>query len=71
MINSLKITPREEEVLRLLANDYTSRELAAHLHISMETVKSHRRNLSQKFGVKTTGGLIKKGFEYGVLNISL
>ena len=71
MINTLKITPREKEVLRLLANDYTSRELAAHLHISMETVKSHRRNLSHKFGVKTTGGLIKKGFEYGVLNISL
>jgi len=62
------ITTREFQVLQLLSHDYTSRELAQKLFISVETVNSHRKNLNQKLGVKTTGGLIGKSFELGLLS---
>ncbi len=64
------ITPRERQILWHLANDFTTRELAQYLHISAETVKSHRSSLIRKLGAKTTGGLIRKGFELGILTIS-
>ena len=63
------LTNREREVLHLLSKDFTSRELAGSLYISFETVKSHRQNLLRKLGVKTTGGLVRKGFELGLLSI--
>lgn len=64
-----KLTPREKEVLQLLAQDHTSRELASSLFISIETVRSHRKSLIRKLGVKTTGGLIFRGFELGLLEL--
>lgn len=64
------LTPREIEVLQLIALDHTSKQLAAQLFISPETVKSHRRNLIRKLGVRTTGGLIFRGFELGLLRVS-
>ena len=63
------ITQREKEILVLLARDSTSKELASELFISYETVRSHRKNLSRKLGVKTTGGMISRGFELGLLKI--
>lgn len=63
------ITPREMEVLHLLANDYTSKQLSQELYISLETVKSHRKNLIRKLGVKTTGGLVCRGFQLGLLHV--
>ena len=63
------LTPREREILHLLSQDLTSRELAGSLYISFETVKSHRHNLLRKLGVKTTGGLVRRGFELGLLQL--
>lgn len=66
----INITNREKEVLQLLAQGSTSRELASKLFISIETVRSHRKSLIRKLGVRTTGGLIFRGFELGLLNIA-
>ncbi len=63
------LTPRERQILLLLSRDLTSKELARSLYISFETVKSHRRNLLLKLGSKTTGGLVRKGFELGLLEL--
>ncbi|NND07308.1 MAG: helix-turn-helix transcriptional regulator [Saprospiraceae bacterium] len=63
------LTPREREILLLLSQDLTSRELAESLYISFETVKSHRRNLLNKLGTKTTAGMVRKGFELGFLEV--
>lgn len=65
-----KITQREREILELLARDSTSKELASELFISYETVRSHRKNLIRKLGVKTTGGLIYRGFALGLLKVA-
>ena len=61
------LTRRELEVLNLLAQDHTSFDLAETLYISFETVKTHRKNLTQKLGVKTTGGLVGRAYELGIL----
>ena len=66
-----RLTRREMEVLILIANDFTSKELADHLHISCETVKSHRCNLARKFGTKTAGGLIRRAFDLGILQVAV
>lgn len=64
-----KLTRREIEVLELIARDHTSKQLAQILFISSETVKSHRKNLIRKLGVKTSAGLIFRGFELGLLEV--
>ncbi len=61
------ITPREVEVLNLIAYEYSSKEIAAKLFISYETVNSHRRNIISKLGVKNTAGMVRVGFELGLI----
>lgn len=64
-----ELTPREEEVLRLLVKDYNSKQVADLLFISEFTVTTHRRNLKRKLGVDNTAGLIKYAFENGLVTI--
>ena len=54
------ITPREEEVLKLIADGYSSKQIAHRLFISNHTAITHRRHLIGKFRVKNTAQLIKK-----------
>lgn len=58
--NVLSISPREKQVLRLIADGYSSKEIADMLFISNHTAVSHRKNLIEKFQVKNTAHLIKK-----------
>ena len=64
------ITNREYEVLQLIAFESTSQEIAKELYISNHTVISHRKNLMEKLDVKNTAGLVRRGFELGLLIIS-
>ena len=52
-ISPLLLTDREKDVLGLLIQGYTCKQVAAQLYISYETVKTHRRNLYVKLDVKT------------------
>ena len=61
------LSKREIEILDLIANEKTSREISQLLHISPDTTKSHRRNLLVKMEVKNVAGLIRKAFEIGIL----
>jgi len=54
-----KITSREIEVLRLIADGCSNKEIAKRLNISVRTVETHRKNLMQKLNVKSVAGLIK------------
>ena len=68
--NSISIiSEREKEVLRLVAYEYSSREIAQELYISMNTVNTHKKNLRSKLDVKNLAGLVRKGFELGILNL--
>ena len=69
MISS--ISSREEEILYLISIEMNTREIANELYISMHTVISHRRNLLAKLQAKNVAGLIRKGFELGLLQRSM
>jgi len=50
-LDPIKITPRDEEVLRLLAQGCSNKEIAGHLNISPRTVKQHLRTLFLRAGI--------------------
>lgn len=64
-----KISRREQEVLKLIADEYTTTEIASLLYISEETVKTHRKHLLFKLQVKNVAGMVRRGFEIGYLHI--
>ncbi len=53
------ISIREKEVLKLIANGMNSKEIAAKLFISLETVKTHRKNMISRLRAKDTSSLIQ------------
>lgn len=55
---SVAVTPKEKEILRLLKNGETSKSIATKLNISYHTVNAHRRNILEKFNFKNTSELI-------------
>lgn len=59
----LNISPREIEVLHLIADGFSSKQIADMLFISNHTAISHRKNLIEKFQVRNTAHLIKKATE--------
>lgn len=63
LVQHLHISTREKEVLHLLANGFSSKEIADMLFISNHTAISHRKNLIEKFRVKNTAHLVKKATE--------
>lgn len=56
------ITERELEVLRLLAEEFTSKQIADKLFISERTVETHRKNLMRKTGASNAIGLVRYGY---------
>lgn len=70
-MNASAITTREKEILELVAYEHSTKEIAAKLFISNLTVMTHRRNLMLKMKVKNTAGLVRKGYEYGILQLEL
>jgi DNA-binding NarL/FixJ family response regulator len=61
------LTRREKEVLKLIAEELTTNEIAEKLFISLNTVETHRRNLISKFNVRNSVGLVKAAMEKGLL----
>ncbi|MDG2451081.1 MAG: helix-turn-helix transcriptional regulator [Saprospiraceae bacterium] len=66
--NNSNISSREQEVLKLVAYEYTSDMIAQELFISPHTVMSHRKNLLEKLDVKNVAGMVRRGFELGLLS---
>ncbi len=58
-------SPRELEVLRLMVADHCNEEIATKLFINVRTVETHRRNLLQKAGTRTTVGLAARAVREG------
>ena len=54
------ITPKEREILQLIADGLSSKQIAERLSISFYTVQTHRKNMLAKMGVKNTPELIVK-----------
>lgn len=63
------ISKREREVLELVAHEYTTLEIASRLYLSTHTVDSHKKKLKLKLNVKNTAGMVRRGFELGLLKL--
>ncbi|AEV34425.1 response regulator containing a CheY-like receiver domain and an HTH DNA-binding domain [Owenweeksia hongkongensis DSM 17368] len=59
------LTSREKEILTLIAQGYTNKEIAEKLHVSHKTIDSHRTNLMKKIGVRNITGLVKYAMANG------
>jgi two-component system nitrate/nitrite response regulator NarL len=62
-------TDREDEVMRLLADGYTTREIAEVLCIGVRTVERHKTRLFKKYRVRNTVELLKVGRDIGKIPI--
>ena len=63
-VTSSSLTERELEILRLVALGNASKEIADKLNISVHTVVTHRKNITEKLGIKSISGLTV----YAILN---
>jgi DNA-binding CsgD family transcriptional regulator len=59
-VDQVVITPREKEVMHLLAKGLSSKKIGETLGISFHTVESYRKHLLQKFNSKTTVEMVLK-----------
>ncbi len=66
---STKLTKREVEIVRLIADGLTSQQMADKLFISHRTVETHRANLMKKMGVKNAIELVKKAQQMKILKM--
>ena len=64
------LSEREKEVLAEVAHGYLNKEIADRLNISINTVITHRKNISRKTGIKTTPGLTVYAILNGLVDIS-
>lgn len=62
-----RLTPREREVLRLVAEGFTMAQIADALNVSTRTVEFHKYNLSDKLGLHTTAELTQYAVRHGIL----
>ena len=62
-----KLTPREIEVLRLIALGHTSVEIARKLHLSPRTVETHRAHIHRKLGLSSRAELVRYALRRGLL----
>jgi Response regulator containing a CheY-like receiver domain and an HTH DNA-binding domain len=63
----VKLTKRENEILALIANEYSNQEIADKLFLSVRTVESHRHSLNQKLNIKNSAGLVKEAYLRGLI----
>jgi DNA-binding NarL/FixJ family response regulator len=63
------LSPREREVLQLLAEGKTSKDIAATLHIALPTVETHRKQIMTKLGIRTIAELTKYAIREGLTTL--
>ena len=61
------LSPRERQVLQLIAEGKTSKEIAALLHISVKTAETHRSRIVEKLGIHEIAGLVRYAIRRGMV----
>lgn len=62
-----KLTPREKEVLILIAEGLSNKEMAVELGLMLKTIDSHRANLMAKLQVRKTANLVRYAIRVGLI----
>lgn len=64
------LTQREQEVLEYISHGFTDKEIAAHLYLSLHTIRDHRYNLKEKLDGRNAANMIRKAWELGYLKMT-
>ncbi len=68
VVEKIRLTPREIEIVKLIAAEYSNAQIGDALFISERTVETHRKNIFRKTATKSVAGLIKLVMEQGFLD---
>jgi len=66
-----RLTPREQEIMRMLAEGISKSEIADRLCISVKTVENHRSNIMKKLDLRSPMDLVKYAAKLGLIDIDL
>ena len=66
-IKKFNLTKREIEILRLITQALSNKQIAKELYISDQTVSVHRKNIMRKLGVSNTAGLLKLAYDNSLI----
>jgi DNA-binding NarL/FixJ family response regulator len=69
LIDAVRITAREIDVLRLLACGFTNLQIAERLGLSLHTIQSHSKNIYRKLDVHSAGAAVWRAVELRLLTI--
>ncbi|MCX6035782.1 MAG: response regulator transcription factor [Chloroflexi bacterium] len=61
------LTPRETEIIKLIVEGYTNRQIGQELNISIRTVEGHRANISDKLGLHSRVELVRYARQHGLI----
>ena len=65
-----RLSPRQIEVLRLITEGLTSREIASRLRLSEKTVETHRSAVAQRLGIRDVAGLVRYAVRVGLTSLA-
>jgi DNA-binding NarL/FixJ family response regulator len=68
-VAQVPLSPREREVLTLIAQGSTTKEIATELGVSFGTVDTHRTNLMRKLKIRNVAGLVVYAFRAGLIDV--
>lgn len=63
------LTPREREVLQMLAEGHTTKQISARMHVSVKTVETHRKQIMDKLNIHNIAGLTKYAIREGITKL--
>ncbi len=61
------LTPRQREVLQLVAEGYSNKEIASRLNVAVKTVETHRTELMERLGIHGVAGLVRYAIQVGLV----
>ena len=64
----LELTKREKEILQLISDGLSNKEIGTKLFVSTRTVDTHRYNVMQKLNVKNGAELVRTAFKLNLIN---
>lgn len=68
---NIQLTRREREILQLIVEEHTTKEIARTLYIELCTVETHRQNIMQKLGAKNTAGLVRVAIQQQLYKVAM
>ncbi|HTH58133.1 MAG TPA: response regulator transcription factor [Cyclobacteriaceae bacterium] len=67
-ITEHSISEREREILKMICDEISLKDIASRLAVSEKTIQTHKLNIQSKLNVRSTVGLVKAAYEIGLIN---